>query len=1056
VTAVRAVTYARREIARLTVRRAVANPARPDDTAADDPTEICLDAGGLEHTLRVPAGVLPPMDPVHLAAIPSIPQPMSTGDRVDIARISVEVTDPRARSLDWEGWLAAGTGHLRAIRTVPVRPRVAGRPMVFPLRVRLIGGRAKPLEQVLDRLFGSGNHQTAFEIYYDDSPVWRPQVADIVHLSRFDNSPMASRPDRAARILARWTDSQGVRLLVVEDLHSLERPRWREIAQALAERGGPAVLLANDRLQHGALYGGLVHDEPLDRIVQELSAAGPAELVGGSGREDLVRISAIANALSDVAGWLEKLLPAEPATTGSPSAGHDPDIPDDLAPEIPELRRTVESARQDLLGLRFDRETTGTLPSSRTAHSLRRVWSTIRSVGRGLEKASEADPFAPVPRPAGPSHSETPLAGDGPQGSDGRRSVNARLLVSDRSGTDLAMDPRVGRLVPGRPVRLEIEISRPDLRLQRVGGAAFIEDAIAWDPDELETLLEIGVTGIDFAVLGSPTQELRLPRTGPSDTASFTIMPGAGNRIGGVARLRFCIYHRNNLIQSYRVVAVLEDAAAGQATTAAPPLRQTCALALGVGEDALPAEVQGGYFTRLEYGAFDCEDAGRAPERALSFFVNDNSGQSIVSCKGEDLFSGRVVGDLPEAIGGVRETLKAISEKQGEILPNSVVYAFSQPVTDERWSDALTQLAANGWELYSQLVPEALQDAVAEALSGAPQVIHAGHHDLEHVLPWGLLYMRPYDASRTMRDGVPVLRAACPAGMPAADGTPGAIRCGERPECLLHPSRVSAAPRGGPIPAPDTIACPLQFWGFRHVIEVPVQQVEARHASSQATALETKPPRPLAEQVKRAGPARVLVGYNAELALAKAHLAALEQRLGAAGAVMPFVPEPICKRDALLEALRKAGSGSQIIYFYSHAEPSLIVNGRRLLGPHLRIENFQDLRGRIAPANIVDFDLSGRPLVFLNGCGTAGFSPVAPSQFIVKFVACGAAAVIGTETTIWEQLAGEMSIAFLTRFLSGRSAGEALLGARRELLARRNPLGLVYTLYGAAHLTLAE
>jgi hypothetical protein len=39
-------------------------------------------------------------------------------------------------------------------------------------------------------------------------------------------------------------------------------------------------------------------------------------------------------------------------------------------------------------------------------------------------------------------------------------------------------------------------------------------------------------------------------------------------------------------------------------------------------------------------------------------------------------------------------------------------------------------------------------------------------------------------------------------------------------------------------------------------------------------------------------------------------------------------------------------------------------------------------------------------------------------------------------------------------FLSGKSIGEALLTVRRTLLRELNPLGLVYTLYGAAELGL--
>ena len=97
------------------------------------------------------------------------------------------------------------------------------------------------------------------------------------------------------------------------------------------------------------------------------------------------------------------------------------------------------------------------------------------------------------------------------------------------------------------------------------------------------------------------------------------------------------------------------------------------------------------------------------------------------------------------------------------------------------------------------------------------------------------------------------------------------------------------------------------------------------------------------------------------------------------------------------------------------------------------------------------------PLVFLNGCGTVGYSPDALSPFIDKLVQDrGAAGVIGTEISVWEALASEFAKLFIEAFLKGAGAGEALLQARRALLSQRNPLGLVYTLYAAADLILGR
>ena len=66
----------------------------------------------------------------------------------------------------------------------------------------------------------------------------------------------------------------------------------------------------------------------------------------------------------------------------------------------------------------------------------------------------------------------------------------------------------------------------------------------------------------------------------------------------------------------------------------------------------------------------------------------------------------------------------------------------------------------------------------------------------------------------------------------------------------------------------------------------------------------------------------------------------------------------------------------------------------------------------------------------------------------------GAAGVIGTEIPVWEPLATEMAVRFLTSFLAGRPVGQALLDVRRALLAQNNPLGIIYTLYAGAELAL--
>ena len=66
-----------------------------------------------------------------------------------------------------------------------------------------------------------------------------------------------------------------------------------------------------------------------------------------------------------------------------------------------------------------------------------------------------------------------------------------------------------------------------------------------------------------------------------------------------------------------------------------------------------------------------------------------------------------------------------------------------------------------------------------------------------------------------------------------------------------------------------------------------------------------------------------------------------------------------------------------------------------------------------------------------------------------------AAGVIGTEITIFEELAQAFAEAMIPLFLGGVPLGRAMREARLQLLARNNPLGLAYTPHAYALLRLS-
>ena len=88
------------------------------------------------------------------------------------------------------------------------------------------------------------------------------------------------------------------------------------------------------------------------------------------------------------------------------------------------------------------------------------------------------------------------------------------------------------------------------------------------------------------------------------------------------------------------------------------------------------------------------------------------------------------------------------------------------------------------------------------------------------------------------------------------------------------------------------------------------------------------------------------------------------------------------------------------------------------------------------------------------------YTAVAPTQaleFTTPLVTYAkAAGVIGTEITIFEQLATVFAEDCLGRFVTGEPIGKAVRNARLKLLKEGNPLGLVYIPFGMSGLRMVD
>jgi hypothetical protein len=947
-----------------------------------------------------------------------------------LTRVAFEVRDSRWEAFDLEAlrgpveaaFAAWAPEPVSIVRLSPVRPRVGFIPLTLPVRVVAMDVRVGPRDDIarlVASVFGSlQGWSEAMEVGTCPPGGLDPflrragwPTATVLHfsepgffLARHEDGTLFStaRADEPGTLgwLVRRADAWQSRLVVLEHEGEEQARVFRRLAHALVGRGGPAVLLGPaGPTAHagwrGPLYDQLVHDRPLDGWV-----APGCVLFGGAGREELLRPSALATELAR------------------------PEVKEALLRENPRVEKALREELDgvdDLLDrLDFDRETGGVLPLSQKLRSLRSHVLAGQPRRPGLFSFSQ---------PGGMGAGAPPV----PQSRPEPRRVHTLLHVEGEDGGLRALDAVSTALEPDQRVHLSVSIDSRRDGIPSIGSMALLEERLHWTQGEEGLFLDVGVTGMDFDVLGSPLQRLWLPRQGPSDTVFFALALHPSTRIEHVARLRLCLYQRDNLLQSFRLAVRVWHPWRPESWE---ERARKLADALGVDVQQVLVAGETGSLIRLEYSAVEAlPEQPDAPRRALSFAVNQSAGQDVVTVKGQDLFHVQVGGNLGKVVEDLRKTLLECSkDPRGQYQ-----FTFGGELNrgdPAHFKKTLLELARHGWSLFTQLVPSFDGRAeVVKQLVADGQVINAAHMSLENVIPWALVYDRAFDADR--QTPAPV---ACDAPLPGADGGSGASQCGASERCPLHPKNRATTGH-----TEKTVACPRHFWGFRHVVEVPPQQVARLEES----------PRGLPTVIPSGDPVTVLTGRHEGLSLALRHFTELTRLLGTTPPLA--VLRAATGRDELLDLLEARQDAPDIVYLYCHAYARRPSDGKASQPdePHLALGPAGAV-GWITASQLAGLPpLSHRPLFFLNGCGTAAFDSTRPAQLILGLMAARAGGVIGTEVAVWEGLAAEMARLFFEHFLRRRPAGESLLEARRALLARYNPLGLVYTLYGSANLTLA-
>jgi hypothetical protein len=989
----------------------------------------------------------------------AVPTPHSNPKGFD--RIGLEIDDERLAALPLEQALLYalqenGAPHLPIVRLMPVPPRVAQVPFTLPLRLLQLDRRDDfDLRKVTNDVFGTHTRDRHFASVARVNAAKARRFAnwslpagwktvDVLQLDRpiattIDRLFATSAPGEVGTFgwLSRCVDLWRTRLVVIRG-RTADMAPLRRFANRLAARGGPAVWLVDgdspDFAQLlRAFYVSFLHDAPIDLAAamagSHLRRAIDQSLIVGCGREELARVSAPGDHIAVLA---RSLTGFDAVRSGEASgrlwasiAASQRNIRD-TARVFGTTVRGLDSIAESLPSLNFDvHEGDGMVPLGKSIGALRRK---VRGVMPTIDIRQVADRSGP-------------------------RFVNPSLSRLDVSTgrTDPILQAGA-RLELGRPIIFGVQFGPRDGAAPVLDATALLEEPFKWSEGHEGVWLSIGVTGLDFAVTGTAVQEVWLPRHGASDIVEFVVRPTRR----GVSQLRYCVYFKADLLQAHRLAALVVDDPAAQAADTSDAL----AAALGVAADRVR---DGGWFARMEYAAaadLATPPAGR--DVALSIFANDLGGRRVFTSRGSEGYEVLVANDTKDFVDDVRSQFSAISTDRFGLYAFRQVPNAMHSGTPAQRDDALCALAKTGWALFDAIFKGADQVALAADLAGEGRIVHIAHSLLENVIPWSAIYDRPYDADRkTDGSGLPVLRAVCQAGLPDADGKFPATECGTHPSCPLSPQGRQAASAAGKSVECDSIMCARHFWGFRHILELPPYQdggdgetaeaADSEHVAS-AGGNAAGPVTPARKSTTTAGnPAKLLIGYNAGLATADTHLTALQALLPRRVVATTWQDES--RRDEFLEEL-KLGT-IDLVYLFCHARGG--AADLTVRPPALELQAKDCPPALIRAAAFSGVNLTHNPLFFLNGCNTAAFSPDALSPFIRKLVRdCGAAGAIGTEIPVFELLAGEVARLFLTGFLDGAKAGEALLDVRRNLLARGNPLGLVYTLYAVAELAIVQ
>lgn len=354
----------------------------------------------------------------------------------------------------------------------------------------------------------------------------------------------------------------------------------------------------------------------------------------------------------------------------------------------------------------------------------------------------------------------------------------------------------------------------------------------------------------------------------------------------------------------------------------------------------------------------------------------------------------------------------AMSAVRGQLAKTMQAYSGTIGSTRDVLQKHLGQLAEIGRSFYLALLP-GLADQTDVADEGQrlkvdmqPGItIQVAPLSAQLGVPWELLYERKIESYREDRIKL------CPT-------------------FLEH----GPAPKDCPGYNDPTMVCPHGFWGYRYVVEQLPHWLDP-HAPLPDVTFPTK--------IYNGEPLRFNAIVYAKFNGLKSHWDALR-------ALASETQLDLARFDTLdevHEALSQADPPADVVYFYTHG-------GSDLFGkPYLEVGSGDQIKFNDLDAWDVDLG-THQPLVVLNACESADYSPDSFENLVRFFCKKRAAGVIGTHCEVKEVLANAFVVLFFDAFFRQTPAGQGLFEARQKLLHQLDPRGLAYSLFAAAEVKL--